>query len=161
MSARAAWRLESLGFDRVFRYTPGKADWLAAGLPTEGPESTTPRAGDAVRRDVPTCTLTDRLADVHNRLRDSGWTSCIVVNDHRVVLGRLRESALSDNPDATAESVMEPGPTTIRPSEPLKEFIERMQKRRVGSIILTTPEGELIGVLKREDGQRRLEETRT
>lgn len=36
MSARAAWRLEQLGFERVFRYTPGKADWAAAGLPMEG-----------------------------------------------------------------------------------------------------------------------------
>src|SRR5437773_6189207 len=28
LSARAAWRLESMGFQEVYRYTPGKADWL-------------------------------------------------------------------------------------------------------------------------------------
>src|SRR6059036_3067934 len=36
LSARAAWRLETMGFQEVYRYTPGKADWLAAGWETEG-----------------------------------------------------------------------------------------------------------------------------
>ena len=38
MSPRAAWRLESLGFTKVYDYVPGKTDWLAAGLPREGDE---------------------------------------------------------------------------------------------------------------------------
>jgi CBS domain-containing protein len=156
MSARAAWRLESLGFDRVFRYEPGIMDWLATGLTTEGPEAATPRAGDAVSRDVPTCALHDPLGDVRDRLRDSGWTSCIVVNDHGVVLGRLRESALSGDPDHTAESVMDPGPTTVRPSEPLADLVNRMQDRRVATMVVTTPDGILVGVLRREDGEKRL-----
>jgi rhodanese-related sulfurtransferase len=46
MSARAASRLESLGFTHLYRYTPGKDGWLTMGLPTEGPEAATPRAGD-------------------------------------------------------------------------------------------------------------------
>ena len=33
LSARAAWWLESLGFAQVLRYTAGKADWAAYGLP--------------------------------------------------------------------------------------------------------------------------------
>jgi hypothetical protein len=33
MSPRAAWRLEGLGFERVYDYVPGKADWFASGLP--------------------------------------------------------------------------------------------------------------------------------
>jgi len=39
LSARAAWRLESMGFQEVYRYTPGKSDWLAAGWETEGTEA--------------------------------------------------------------------------------------------------------------------------
>jgi CBS domain-containing protein len=158
MSARAAWRLESLGFDRVFRYTPGIADWLAASLPTEGDEATTPRAGDAVTRDIPTCALNDRLDAVRDRLAKSGWTSCIVVNDGGVVLGRLCSAALNGAADATAESVMEAGPTTDRPSEPLQDLVKRMQDGKVGSIVVTTPEGVLVGVLLREDGEKRLAE---
>ena len=39
LSARAAWRLESMGFQEVYRYTPGKADWLAAGWETQGTQA--------------------------------------------------------------------------------------------------------------------------
>jgi CBS domain-containing protein len=156
MSARAAWRLESLGFDRVFRYQGGHADWLAAGLPTYGPEAATPRAVDAVSRDVPTCALDDRLGDVRAHLDDSGWQSCIVVDERGVVLGRVRGAALEASDAQTAESVMEPGPTTVRPSEPLRDLVERMQKRRVGTIVVTTPDGVLVGELRRGDGERTL-----
>jgi rhodanese-related sulfurtransferase len=36
MSLRAAWRLEDLGFEKVYDYVPGKADWFANGLPKVG-----------------------------------------------------------------------------------------------------------------------------
>jgi 3-mercaptopyruvate sulfurtransferase SseA len=36
MSPRAAWRLEGLGFERVFDFVGGKAQWRERGLPTEG-----------------------------------------------------------------------------------------------------------------------------
>jgi CBS domain-containing protein len=158
MSNRAAWRLESLGFTRVHHYTPGKDGWLAMGLPTEGPDAVTPRAGDVADRDTLTCSLDDRLGDVCDRLRSSGKTSCIVVNDQRVVLGRLRGESLDGDPQQKVEPIMEAGPTTVRPSEPLDMLIERMQKRKVESIVVTTATGVLVGVLRREDGERRLSE---
>jgi CBS domain-containing protein len=158
MSDRAAWRLESLGFTRVYRYIPGKDGWLAMGLPTEGPDAATPRAGDVADRDTPTCALHDRLGDVRDRLRSSGKTSCIVVNDQRVILGRLRGASLDGDPEQTVEAVMEAGPTTVRPSEPLDALIGRMQKRKAKSIIVSTAAGVLVGVLRREDGERRLSE---
>ncbi len=34
MSPRAAWRLEAAGFGPVYDYVAGKADWLAADLPS-------------------------------------------------------------------------------------------------------------------------------
>jgi CBS domain-containing protein len=158
MSARAASRLESLGFSRVYRYTPGKDGWLAMGLPTEGPEAATPRAGDVANRDAPTCALHDRLGDVRDRLRAAGKTSCIVVNDQREVLGRVRGESLDGDGEQTVEAVMEAGPTTVRPSEPLDALIGRMQKRRVESIVVSTADGVLVGVLHRGDGERRLSE---
>ena len=156
MSNRAAWRLESLGFTRVYHYTPGKDGWLAMGLPTEGPDAATPRAGDVADRDTPTCALNDRLGDVREGLRLAAKTSCVVVNDQRVVLGRIRGESLGGDPEQTVEAVMEAGPTTIRPSEPLDTLIERMRKRRTGSIVVSTADGVLVGVLRREDGERRL-----
>ena len=158
MSARAAWRLESLGFAHVYDYPPGKDGWLATGLPTEGPDAATPRAGDVADRNAPTCGLHDRLGDVRDRLHATGWTSCVVVNDQRVVLGRVRGKALDGDREQAVETVMEAGPTTVRPSEPLAELIGRMQKRNTGSIIVSTADGVLVGVLRREDGERRLAE---
>lgn len=150
MSPRAAWRLESLGFTRVFDYVAGKADWLAAGLPTVGPDAAQPRAGRFARTDVPTCRLTDRLGDVRKRVRAAGWESCLVVNDDRIVLGRLRGAAFDGDPDQTAEAVMEAGPTTVRPSEPLHELVRRMR----ASVVVTTADGRLVGVLRRDDAER-------
>ena len=95
---------------------------------------------------------------MRDRLRAAGETSCIVVNDQRVVLGRVRGEALDADAEQTVEAVMEAGPTTVRPSEPLDALIERMQKRRTSSIIVSTANGVLVGVLRREDGERRLSE---
>jgi CBS domain-containing protein len=156
MSARAASRLESLGFSRVYRYTPGRDGWLAMGLPTEGPDVATPRAGDVADRDAPTCALHDRLGDVRDRLRAAGEMSCIVVDDQRVILGRVRDESLDGDAEQTVEAAMEAGPTTVRPSEPLAALIERMQKRKAKSIVVSTASGVLVGVLRREDGERRL-----
>jgi CBS domain-containing protein len=158
MSARAAWRLESLGFTQVYRYTPGKDGWLAMGLPSEGVDAATPRAGAVADRDTPTCAANERLGDVRDRLHAAGETSCIVVNDQRVVLGRVRRETLAGDAGQSVEAVMEAGPTTVRPGEPLEALIERMQQRRVGSIIVSTADGVLLGVLRREDGERRLAE---
>ena len=158
MSARAASRLESLGFSRVYRYTPGKDGWLTIGLPTEGPDAATPRAGDVADRDTPTCSLHERLGDVRDRLRAVSETSCIVVDAQRVILGRVRGESLDGDAEQTVEAVMEAGPTTVRPSEPLDALIERMQKRKTKSIVVSTAAGVLVGVLRREEGERRLSE---
>jgi CBS domain-containing protein len=158
MSARAASRLESLGFTHVYRYTPGKDGWLAMGLATEGPEAATPRAGEVADREAPTCAVQDRLGDVRDRLRAAGVPYGIVVSDQRVILGRVRGEALDGDPEQTVEAVMEAGPTTVRPSEPLAALIGRMQKRKTKSIIVSTAGGVLVGVLHRDDGERRLAE---
>ena len=158
MSPRAAWRLESLGFTKVFDYVAGKADWLARGLPVEGKLADYTRAGDVARTDTPTCRLTDRLSDVRDKTLDADQNVCIVVNDDRIVLGRLRGDALGGDPEATVESVMESGPTTTRPDDPLEALTERLKDARVGSILVTTSDGRLVGILYRKDAKQRLGE---
>lgn len=158
MSARAAWRLTSLGFDQVFRYTAGMTNWIAAGLPSEGKDAATSRAGDVAIRDVPTCALDERIEDVRDRPQATDGKHCIVVNDGMVILDRVRASDLNGPPDTRIEAVMEAGPTTVRPSEPLAALVERMQKKDVETIVVSTPEGILFGVMRREGGERRLAE---
>ena len=49
MSPRAACRLETLGFEHVFDYVPGKMDWLARNLPVEGELADARTAGALAR----------------------------------------------------------------------------------------------------------------
>lgn len=156
MSARAAWRLETVGFGQIFRYRPGKADWLANGQPIEGTQANVPRAGQVTRRDVPTCPLGERVGDVRQRRLATGWDMCIVMTDENVVLGRLRGKALHANPAAIVDDVMEEGPATIRPDTLLDDIVPRMRQKRVGSIVVTTPDGRLVGIMFRRDAEARL-----
>src|SRR6266508_4613908 len=94
MSPRAAARLESIGFEQVFDYVAGKADWGSAGLPLEGTNGSETRAGAYVRADVPTCGPNDRHPVVCERLEESGWDTCFVVDERRVVLGRIGRRAI-------------------------------------------------------------------
>lgn len=153
MSPRAAWRLESLGFAEVYDYAAGKEDWLAWGLPREGSTAQVPTVGEVARRDVPTCGLADRAADAQASAQAAGFAACVVVNERRVVLGLLRSQELSADPTATAEQIMQPGLTTYRPDVPAREAGARMRQRGVDALPVTTPDGALVGLLRREDAE--------
>jgi Mg/Co/Ni transporter MgtE len=137
----------------------GKADWLAHGLPREGDEADRPDAGALADRDPPSCALSDDARTIRALLEDSRYGYCIVVSARRIVLGRVRRSTLSQaGDDATAESLMEPGPSTVRPSKPVSELVERLVKSDLKTMVVTTPGGCLIGVFHRADGERSLRE---
>jgi len=154
MSPRAAWRLESLGFTEVYDYAAGKADWLAWGLPREGTAAQVPTVGEVARRNVATCGLADRVADAKARAQASGFAACAVVNERHVVLGLLRDQELETaDPAANAEQVMRSGPTTYRPNVASRDAGARMRERRVDALLVTTPDGTLVGLLRREDAE--------
>lgn len=152
-SARAAWRLASLGFTQVFRYTGGKADWLANGLMAEGSEARASGAGDLADMDVPTCKRAEKVGEVRQRVRKEGWNVCVVVNDGDIVLGWLRGSAL-DNADQqwSAEEAMESAPPTYRLNAPLDEVRQYfLQDYTHDSVLVTTTDGKLFGLIRREE----------
>lgn len=152
MSPRAAWRLEGMGFAEVYDFTDGKLEWLAKGLPTEGKGPHYVVAGEVVTRDDLLVGTPDETTDaLATKMRDA-QTYCVIVNDQDIVLGRVRKSALSAG--ARAWEVMEPGPTTVRPSEPAKPLLERMNKRNIPAMLVTTSKGKLVGLAKREDLER-------
>ncbi len=158
MSPRAAWRLESLGFSKVYDYVGGKADWFAAGLPREGKLTSIPRAGDVARSDDVTCRPTDRVSDVADRIRAAGKETCIVTTDGGVILGRVRTDRLDGEPQEPVEEVMELGPTTTRADTILESILERLNARSVDSILVATSDGRLVGTLYRSDAEARLHE---
>src|SRR6266702_4757077 len=128
MSPRAACRLEQLGFPEVYDYTAGKADWLAHGLETEGEQAGVLRA----------------------RVGASPYGFALVVAADGTVVGRLRAAALAGDPDRRAEQVMEAGPSTVRPDRSLQELVTVMRDKNLTVMLVTTPEGRLLGVLPRD-----------
>ena len=99
----------------MYDYRAGIQDWMGAGLATEGTNTRLPRLVDVVRRDVPTCSLGERLGDVRDRVMAAGWDACVVVSTGRVVLGLLRAEQLQADPEMIVDRVMRPGPSTYRP----------------------------------------------
>lgn len=152
MSPRAASRLETLGFQEVYDYAAGKVDWLAHGLPREGTTADQPTAGDLVRRDAVQCRLDDPVQDAAQKMAASEYGFALVVNDDGVLLGRVRHSAIA-GASGTVESQMEPGPSTIRPHVPVDEARQVMRDHDLKTMLVTTPEGHLLGVLRREDAE--------
>src|ERR687896_1369267 len=108
MSPRAASRLESIGFEDVYDYVAGKADWGSAGLPLEGENGSETRAGAHIRTDVPTCRPGDRLQAVCEQLDASGWDTCFVVDERRVLLSRSRRAGCRRREDVAAAAASKP-----------------------------------------------------
>lgn len=152
MSPRAACRLETLGFEHVYDYVPGKVDWLARGLPTEGQQADKKRVGALARRDVITTSLGAPVGELADQVRDSPYGFGLVLAEDGTLLGRVRASKLRDaSPSAVAEELLEPGPSTMRPDLTPQEVADRLDKRGFKTAIITTPEGKLIGLVQRND----------
>jgi Mg/Co/Ni transporter MgtE len=125
----------------------GKVDWFARGLPVEGDQEPVRRVKDVVRDDVVRAALDDQVAAVRERIEASPYGFAMVVTDDGTLLGRLRGSQLGGDPDATAESVMEPGPSTVRLDTPADELAERLRDRDLKTAVTTDPEGKLLGIV--------------
>ena len=134
----------------MYDYVPGKSDWLARGLPTEGDEADRPRAGALARDDVVTCRLDEPGDAVLERVRASPYGFGLVVAADGTLLGRLRRSVLEGGTATTAEAAMEAGPSTVRCDTLVSELRERLDRRGLKTAIVSTPEGRLVGVVLRE-----------
>jgi CBS domain-containing protein len=72
------------------------------------------------------------------------------------VLGRLGRAAVRRSDDVSAEEAMTLGPSTIRPTARLQQVVERMRRRDLTSLPVTTQDGRLVGLLLRTDAERAL-----
>jgi Mg/Co/Ni transporter MgtE len=150
MSPRAAWRLEELGFSAVYDYVAGKADWTAAGLPTEGHDGrdTLP---PFVTTDVGTAEPQELLGTALARTATTAAELIVVLNVARVVLGRIRRSKVIADTGQLVDQVMQEGPATVRVDEDPHDLLERMRNRAVTEVIVTDPDGHLVGIIRRAD----------
>lgn len=88
-------------------------------------------------------------------MRAAGWDTCLVVNDRRIVLGRLGRAALASGSDASVQDVMTAGPSTVRPSLDLSAAVERMRTQNLTDLPVTRPDGALLGILRRDEPNAR------
>jgi rhodanese-related sulfurtransferase len=151
MSPRAAARLDSLGFERVYDYAPSKVDYLARGLPLEGERAGEQRAADLLRDDMARCRLGDQVDRVRAKVDASPYGFALVLDERDVLLGRLRRSALAGDGGATAGEAMEVGPSTIRGDTSVEKLRERLEGGGLNFAVVTTPDGVLMGIVCRAD----------
>lgn len=156
MSPRAACRLEALGLHRVYDYVDGIADWKAAGLAIEGTADPGQRVLDAMRSDVPTCQPDEAVGEVRSKVIGSGWDICVVLDCDRMAIGRIRGAGFDGDADRLAGDVMEAGPSTVRPDQPLQPLVRRMHQANAPNVIVTNPQGELLGILLEDEAGRLL-----
>jgi Mg/Co/Ni transporter MgtE len=130
---------------------PGKVDWLARNQPTQGEKADTPRVGALARDDVVTCRLDDPVGPLCDKVKQSPYGFALVTTDDRTIFGRLRGSVINEaDPDALAEEVMSPGPSTVRADTTVDDLRERLDKKDLKTAIVSDPEGRLIGVIMRK-----------
>jgi CBS-domain-containing membrane protein len=144
-----------MGFGEVYDYVAGKVDWFGAGLPSEGEAAELTRIGALVDTEVPTCALDDSAADVRGRLGDDDV--CLVVTDKRVVLGLVQGEDLDGDGDPSSVDdrpvgeLMQEGPTTMRPNVPAAMLAAQIEDGSFAWLVVTDPEGMLIGILRGSD----------
>ncbi|HEY7034151.1 MAG TPA: CBS domain-containing protein [Thermomicrobiales bacterium] len=68
----------------------------------------------------------------------------------------MQGEAVAASPETTVEAVMRVGPVTVRPDEDLAELVERLRAAHVASVLVTTSEGRLAGLLRWNDAEQRL-----
>jgi CBS domain-containing protein len=130
---------------------PGKADWLARGLPIEGEQQPVPRVKDVVRDDFVRAGPHEPLGPVRRRVDASPYGFALVVAGDGTLLGRLRRSHLDGDPEALVESVMEAGPSTVRLDMEAAKLAERLRDRDLKTAVATDPDGRLVGIVRRSD----------
>lgn len=155
MSPRAACRLATLGFQEIYDYPPGKVDWIAHGLDLEGEWQRSTAVGAFLRRDAATCRPHEPATLVAERIEASPYRFALVLSDHDVLLGRVDASALHQARGESIHEMMDPGPSTVRPHIDAAQLARRLTDRDQHTMIVTTPDGRLLGVVKREDLERR------
>lgn len=150
-SARAAARLEAFGLTDVVDYPPGKAAWLAEGLPSEGLRRPEQRVGHLADPDVPLVPASATVAEAAEAVGDGDIGIVVTEDEHRVVLGVVRPETFGLPPATPVSAVVQPGPSTFRPSMTIGELVTYFRTSNESRAIITTLSGRWIGLIRRRD----------
>ena len=121
---------------------------MAMDLPVEGDTGPETRAGAVADREPSTCGLDEKVGEVVERMAASSASLCVVLEDG-MVMGVLEGDALADG-SRTAAEAMSPGPSTFRPSISNEELAAYLDDHDLDHTLLTTLDGRLIGIVRRD-----------
>jgi Mg/Co/Ni transporter MgtE len=127
----------------------GKAAWLAEGLPGEGLVDDSQRVGAVSRANVPRVGPDAMLGDVAQVV--GSWELVVVTADDGTLVGVVRAEAAAGPADLPVVAVMQTAAPTVRPSITQRELAQSMDDQGQSHILVTTPDGRLIGLARRHD----------
>jgi CBS domain-containing protein len=123
------------------------------------PARVVPRARHALRSDVVTGGPDEPVGEVRAPVAASPSGFALVVADDGTLVGRLRAAALAGDPAVRAEQAMEAGPSTVLPDRTPADLTAVMHHHDLTVMLVTTPEGRLLGVLPRRLAEQTFGET--
>jgi CBS domain-containing protein len=139
-----------LGFSKVFDYMAGKIDWMTYGLPVEG-ASDIALIRDRLVREWPVCRITETTSGAKQRAQAHGAGFCLVLNDEGIVLGVVGRGGWEMPESMAVEEIMDPAPTTLRPSVSVDNATEFLEKHNLDAIVVTSSDGKFMGVFRRQE----------
>ena len=89
-------------------------------------------------------------------MAEGDWPQAVVVDGAGVLLGRVRKSRLLESPSALIDDLIEEGPSTARANEDLSATVKEMLAGDVHFLLVSTPEGQPLGLLFLQDATQRL-----
>ena len=122
---------------------------MAFGLPVEKRDDVQ-LVGERLLTDRPICGLADTTQDAKQRAQAAGVSFCPVLNESGIVLGVVGEEEWQGPDSMPVEGIMDTAPTTFRPSVSVLEAIEFLDKYRQDAVLVTSSNGKLMGVFRRE-----------
>ena len=79
------------------------------------------------------------------RAEERGYSLCPVVNENGIVFGVIGKRDWESDPTASAEQLMDPAPTTLRPSDSLEKAKQMVNQSDRGAVLVTNSDGRLLG----------------
>ena len=143
--------MERFGFTHVSDFVLGIDHWGAYGLPLVGRAAYGRTVRDLIAKDVPRCAASLAIGDARSVLAGAGESQCVVVDQGGVAVGILDSDAPEDDPDTPVSLVMANVGQTVRPNAKCAEARRLLQGQASNRLLVTNPEGVLVGVVHRSD----------
>ncbi len=100
---------------------------------------------DHIQIELPTCRLDEPAGQAGTRAEERGYSVCPVVNENGIVFGVIGKRDWESDPTASAEQLMDPAPTTLRPSDSLEKAKQKLDQSDRVAVLVTNSDGRLLG----------------